>query len=175
MIGDFAGFGTVWYYSDGIANVLSLGLVSDTGAFTRIRCNSGVVKVYTIGDFAGFGAVWYYSDGISNVLSLGLVSDTMRITMDTATDNALFVHRNDGTLRRFGKSNNHGLYYSRVNCKDGCMFTVVTVKEKESQYSDLDVRRAKKARELQGTIGHPSSTSLITTSFRVVRSTTVTP
>jgi len=35
------------------------------------------------------------------------------------------------------------------------MFTVVTVKEKESQYSDLDVRRAKKARELQGIIGHP--------------------
>jgi len=27
---------------------------------------------------------------------------------------------------------------------------------KKSQYSDLDVRRAKKARELQGTIGHPS-------------------
>ena len=35
------------------------------------------------------------------------------------------------------------------------MFTAITVKEKESQYSDLDVRRAKKARELQGTIGHP--------------------
>ena len=51
-----------------------------------------------------------------------------------------------------GKSN-HGLYYSRVNCEDGCMFTVVTVLE--SQYSDLDLRRAKKARELQGTIGHP--------------------
>jgi len=33
------------------------------------------------------------------------------------------------------------------------MFTVVTVLE--SQYSDLDLRRAKKARELQGTIGHP--------------------
>jgi len=35
------------------------------------------------------------------------------------------------------------------------MLTVVTVKEKESQYSDLDVRRAKKARELQGTISYP--------------------
>jgi len=78
------------------------------GAFTRVRCNSGVVKVNMIGDFAGFGTVWYYSDGIANVLSLGLVSDTMRITMDTAIDNVLFVHRNDGTLRRFGKSK-HGL------------------------------------------------------------------
>jgi len=61
-----------------------------------------------IGDFAGFGTVWYYSDGIASVLSLGLVSNTMRITMDTAIGNALFVHRNDGTLRKFGKSN-HGL------------------------------------------------------------------
>ena len=79
----------------------------------------------------------------------------MRITMDTAIDNALYVHKDDGTLRRFGKSK-HGLYYSRVNSQDGCMFTVITVREKESQYSDLDVRRAKKARELQGTIGHLS-------------------
>ena len=99
-----------------------------------------------IGQFLDFGTVWYYSDGIANVLSLGLVSSTMRVTMDTAIDNALYVHKDDGTLRRFGKSK-HGLYYSRVNSQDGCMLTIITVKEKESQYSDLDVRRAKKARE----------------------------
>ena len=124
------------------------------GTFTRVRCNSGVVKIDMIGQFLDFGTVWYYSDGIANVLSLALVSSTMRVTMDTAIDNALYVHKNDGTLRRFGKSK-HGLYYSRVNSQDGCMLTVITVKEKESQYSDLDVRRAKKARELQGIIGHP--------------------
>jgi len=54
----------------------------------------------------------------------------MRITRDTAIDNTLYVHKNDGTPRRLGKSKK--LYYSRVNSQEGFMFTVITVKEKES-------------------------------------------
>ncbi len=51
-------------------NLLTHIRPAPNGAFTRIRCNSGVVKIDMIGQLLDFGIVWYYSDGIANVLSL---------------------------------------------------------------------------------------------------------
>jgi len=152
--------------------------LAPNGAFTRVRCNSGVVKVYMIDDFAAFGTVWYYSDGIANVLSLGLVSDTMRITMDTAIDNALYVHRNDGTLRRVCKSR-HGLYYSKVNSEDGVCSLWSLSKKKNLNIPILTYEEPRKPESFKALLAtlhfRSSSILLITTSFRAARSTTVTP
>ena len=67
----------------------------------RIHCNSGVTKTDQVGDLEGYGQVWYNPQGIANIISLGEASKRHRITMDTNTDNAIYLHRTDGTMRRF--------------------------------------------------------------------------
>ena len=129
---------------------------------THITVNStgGTSTTCYEGTLPGFGTVWYYPDGMANVLSLGLISKSLRVTMDTNIDNALMVHKQDGTTRRFSLSST-GLYRSDLNDQSGSVFTITTVKDEQMKHSALDVRRAKAARKLQTTIGHPSNKELI--------------
>ena len=66
-----------------------------------MHCNSGIIQTDLIGDMEGYGEVWYNPKGIANIISLGEVSTRHRITMDSTLDNAIFIHKPDGTMRRF--------------------------------------------------------------------------
>eukprot|EP00536_Pseudo-nitzschia_multiseries_P013228 jgi/Psemu1/34482/gm1.34482_g len=125
------------------------------GRKVRIHCNAGVVVVDMIGDLPGFGTVWYQEGGMANILSLSSVSDQYRITLDTAITQSFFVHKPDGTTRRFDQSSN-GLYYCDLRETDGTILAITSVEGQKKLYSDLDVRRATKARKLQDSMGFPS-------------------
>lgn len=49
-VGDLSGFGTVWYHSKGIANVLSLGKVKDIYRVTYNSKHENTFEVVTLGD-----------------------------------------------------------------------------------------------------------------------------
>eukprot|EP00536_Pseudo-nitzschia_multiseries_P014537 jgi/Psemu1/39067/gm1.39067_g len=107
------------------------------GRKVRIHCNAGVVVVDMIGELSGFGTVWYQEGGMANILSLSSVSDQYRITLDTAITQSFFVHKPDGTTH-------------------GTILAITSVEGQKKLYSDLDVRRATKARKLQDSMGFPS-------------------
>ena len=125
-----------------------------------VNTSGGPVTTCLQGDLPGIGPVWYQPDGIANVLSLALVSMHLRVTMDTAVDNSLIVHKTDGTIRRFGLSDT-GLYRSDLADTTGSLLTITTVNNHKMKYSALDVRRADAARKLQATIGHPTTKQFI--------------
>ena len=133
---------------------------ASAGENITVNTSAGSLTTCMQGDLHGFGTVWYEPKGIANVLSLGLITLQLRTTMDTSIDNAINVHKQDGTIRRFGLSNT-GLYYTDVRDQSGSLLTITTVKNQKAKYSALDVRRATAARKLQGTIGHPSINEFI--------------
>ena len=69
--------------------------------------------------------------------------------MDTSIDNAIYVHKSDGTIRKF-ECTKSGIYCCNLRENKN----VVTVEGQEQQYSGLDIDRAKKARKLQEAIGY---------------------
>ena len=125
-----------------------------------IHCNAGNVLIDTVGELRGFGTVWYHPDGIANCLSLALVSDRYRVTLDTSVSQSFFVHKDDGSTRRFDRID-CDLYACDVTTTNGALLAIVTVDGQKKKYSDLDVRRATKARKLQDTIGFPSIASYL--------------
>ena len=129
------------------------------GRTIRVHCNSGSVTLGVVADMAGYGTVWFYEDGIANCLSLARVSDTHRITLDTAVDQAFFLHREDGSTRRFGRTHCN-LYASDVRTEKAYML-ITTVEGKKINYSDRDVRRAKAARALQNIMMYHSTKELL--------------
>lgn len=130
------------------------------GDTVNVQCNAGRIKVDMIGDLRGFGWVWYYPQGIANILSMSLVSNDYRITMDTDVCNSLFVHKPDGTTREFHRSDCN-LYICNLLPNKTAMPTIKTVEKQKQFYSNLDIRRADKARKLQETLGFPSTKSFL--------------
>ena len=64
-----------------------------------IHCNSGTTKCNQVGTLDGFGTVWYNPSGIANIISLSEASSKHRITMDSSVDNAIYIHKENGTMR----------------------------------------------------------------------------
>jgi hypothetical protein len=126
------------------------------GRQLTIHCNAGQAVVTHIADLRGFGTVWFHPTGIANCLSLGKVSDEYRVTIDTAVTQAFFVHKTDGSTRRFDRMNCN-LYACDVTRTDGALLAIITVDGQKKRYSDLDVRRATAAKKMQDTIGYPSN------------------
>ena len=124
----------------------------NTLAGTAVTCQQG--------DLPGVRTVWYHPEGIANVLSMGIVSMDLRITMDTSVDNAIIVHKTDGTIRRFGLTTT-GLYLSNLGDYSGSLLTITTIEDQKMKYSALDVQRADAAQRLQLAIGHPSTAEFI--------------
>ena len=126
----------------------------------RINCNAGSTVTDLIGDLVGFGEVWFIPNGIANVISLGKVSDFCRVTMDTDIDNAMYIHRRDGGVRRFGRSSDN-LYYCDLRDQSGSILTIATVKGNREKYSALDVRRADRVMKFQEVTCFPTFKEMI--------------
>ena len=127
----------------------------------RMHCNSGTIQTDLIGDLDGYGTVWFNPQGIANIISLGEASARHRITMDNTLDNAIFIHKSDGTARRFGCMKS-GIYCCDLKSSNSFVFNgIVSVESQEQQYSALDVNRAKAARKLQETMGFISERDLL--------------
>ena len=80
--------------------------------------------------------------------------------MDSSVNNALYVRRADGSMRRF-KCTKSGIYSCILREKKKYIFHITTVEGQEQQCSALDVSSAKKARKLQETVGFISERDII--------------
>ena len=58
----------------------------------------GLMVTRQIGDLKGFGVVWYHTKGIVNIIVLCEIVKKHQITMDTSVNNAIYVHKDDGTI-----------------------------------------------------------------------------
>ena len=125
------------------------------GRQITIHYNAGRVVIKQIATFRGFGTVWFHPNGIANCLSLAKVSDSYRITLDTEMSQAFYVHKDDGSTRRFDRMD-CDLHACDVTKTDGTLLAITTVEGQKKQYSDLDVKQATRARKLQNTLGFPS-------------------
>ena len=63
--------------------------------------NGGSQHTNLIADFPNLGCVWFNPASIANILSLAHVQQVCRVTLDTALEPALVVHRLDGSLMKF--------------------------------------------------------------------------
>ena len=64
--------------------------------------------------------------------------------MDSSVNNALYVHKDDGTIQRFVCTKS-GVYCCNLRDKNKYVYNITTIEQQQEQYSALDVERAKKA------------------------------
>jgi hypothetical protein len=141
-------------------------LLTNMRAASKVLCvhaNGGVQLNRDIGTVKNFGDVWFNPDSLANTLSMSAVSRACRITMDSSIENALHVHRKNGTIMTFkehksgshcydaaSKSNDHG-----SKQVEACLF-LNTVADNKAQHTRREIEGAEKARKLQRFIGDPS-------------------
>jgi hypothetical protein len=141
-----------------------------------VLTNGGTQVSTMLGDIPNFGSVWFNPASIANILSLAAVRKVCRVTMDTAVEAAMFVHKLNGDLMKFEEFHS-GLYYhdtaasvqhtatttttSPPNTSEtvNAYALVTTVAANKAMFTRREIEGADKARELYRMIGRPSEKS----------------
>jgi len=127
----------------------------------NIKCNAGMTTTKMVGDLPGYGTVWYYPNGIANILSLARVEERgYQVVYDSKDGHAFRVHKADGSVRTFNKSE-RGLFYMDTDGNAEGITLINTVANNRSNYTNRDYSRAVLARQIQKTIGRPSTRAFI--------------
>ena len=131
----------------------------------KIQRNAGTRVTSLIGDLPGYGPVWFNPRAIANVLSLKLVKEKYQIEYNSNGDEGFVVTKPTGERFRFIESTS-GLHYLDTSSHDGnkienTTLVVNTVKENRSNYMNNDYLWALRARELQITMGRPSTSTFL--------------
>ena len=133
----------------------------------RVFTNGGTQISTIIGDTQAFETVWYNPESLANILSMAAVRKLCRITMDTAKEADIDVHRLDGSIMKF-KEFESGLYYFDMKVSDNnsnkavsvCTpphFTFLeTVAQNLTQFTPREIEGADKARALYRRLGYPA-------------------
>jgi len=144
----------------------TISVFNNPTMLTNIRASDHTLRAFTnggyqdsnfVGDFPNLGPVWYNSESIANILSLSHVRKVCRITMDTSIENALCVHRLDGSIMRFVEQPS-GLYVYDVdgnNVSVNAYTFVSSVAQNKDLFTRRQVAAADTARELYRKIGRP--------------------
>ena len=143
----------------------------------RAITNGGFQDSNMIGEFPNLGDVWYNRESIANILSLAEVRKVCRVTMDTTTEPAMFVHRLDGSLMKFVEHPS-GLYvFSNNNSASTTAYTMVsTVAEHKRMFSRRQLEDADRARDLYRKLGRPSEAEFQSIlQLNLIRNCPVTP
>ena len=131
----------------------------------RIQCNAGTLVTSLVGDLPGYGPVWFDPRAIANVLSLKLVKEKYRIQYNSNGDDRFVVTKPTGEIFRFTESASGLHYLDASECEEtkieNTTLVVNTVKENRKNYTNNDYLRALRARELQITMGRPSTTMFL--------------
>jgi hypothetical protein len=129
----------------------------------RVYTNGGIQINSEIGTVRNFGDVWFNPASLANILSMSAVSKVCRITMDTSVENALHVHRANGTIMTFKEFKSGLYYYDAAAVQDNHSSQQVdaylflnTVASKKAQYTRREIEGAENARKLHRLIGDPS-------------------
>ena len=139
--------------------------IRPSGRVLRAITNGGFQESKLIGDFPNLGEVWFNPDSIANILSLSHVRSVCRVTMDTADEPCLVVHRVDGSRMKF-REHPCGLYVfsppsSEHNTPTDACTMLNTVKEQKKLLTPRDVSKAAEARRLYRMLGRPSEAEFL--------------
>jgi hypothetical protein len=99
--------------------------------------------------------IFFHPTGVANLLSLARVSKDYRVVLDIAIENAFYVYAEDGSYIKF-KLNANNLYCLHVDGGSSPHIFLTTVEGQSKSYSDIDVRRATLARDIQNRLMLPS-------------------
>ena len=105
-----------------------------------------------------FGEVWFNPKAITNILSLHDVTKKYRVSYDSDGEPAFLVHV-PGEPVRFQQSP-AGLFYFKPSYSTANVSHVTTVEELKQLYTDRQVKRATRARDLLHALGNPSLSDL---------------
>jgi hypothetical protein len=143
-----------------------------TDTIIHIHCHSGTSSTRLQATLSGYGTVWFDPKGIANILSLSNVKDKYRVTFDSSTDDTFYVHKSDGSTRKFVVLQSGGGLNFLDTAKDqkslqqiefiktGAIM-VNTVEQNKTRYSGHDIKRAEHARKTQDLIGRPSTSKYL--------------
>ena len=95
-----------------IANEKLLVGITTAKVPIRMSTNEGEKTIAKEAQLLGAGTVYHDVSCIANPLSLGELSDRYRITMDTAVDNAFYIHMDNGRMVKFSRGKNN-LYLNK--------------------------------------------------------------
>jgi hypothetical protein len=84
----------------------------------HIHCHSGTSSTRLQATLPGNGTVWFNPKGIANILSLSNVKKKNRVTFDSSTDDTFYVHKSDGSTRKFVALQSGGGLYFLDTAKD---------------------------------------------------------
>ena len=145
---------------DIFCNRALLTKVWTSDGYMTISGNGGELRTNLQGWLPGYGMVWYHKSAITNLLCFKNVLDKgLRITHKVDPVSTFTVQKTDGTMAEF-RMQECGLhcYDPRSAAKQ---FTMVeTVQSNEAGYTKKQILGAKKAREFQSIVGHPSTADL---------------
>ena len=127
----------------------------------------GFQETNEVGDCGNLKEVWYNPESIANILALCQVRKVCRVTMDTASEPAMHVHKPNGEIITF-REHESGLYVHDTNEANSISGNVVgysylqTVAENKKGFTRRQVEQADAARSLHRHLGRPGTERLIT-------------
>jgi hypothetical protein len=132
--------------------------IKETSTAITIHCGGATVLNNQVGEIylpLPTKDYFFHPTGVANLLSLARVSKEHRVVLDTAIENAFYVYADDGSYIKF-ELNKNNLYCLHVDDGSSPHIFLTTVDGKSKSYSDLDVRRATLARDIQNRLVLPS-------------------
>jgi hypothetical protein len=137
--------------------------IKETSTAITIHCGGATVLNNQVGEICDelrnlplpTKDYFFHPTGVANLLSLARVSKEHRVVLDTAIENAFYVYADDGSYIKF-ELNKNNLYCLHVDDGSSPHTFLTTVDGKSKSYSDLDVRRATLARDIQNRLVLPS-------------------
>jgi hypothetical protein len=132
-----------------------------------IHCGGAIVSNNQVGELCNelrnlplpIKDYFFHPDGVANLLSLARVSKEHRVFFDSAIDDAFYVFSDDNGYIKF-ELNSNNLYCLHVDDGTSPSMLLTTVDDKCKTYSDIDVRRATLARDIQNRLMLPSDIDL---------------
>jgi hypothetical protein len=151
----------------------------------RVHTNGGTQLSNLMGHVKNFGDVWFNPHSLANILSMAEVRRVCRITMDSAIEPAMTVHRADGSLMKFQEYKTGLYYYDTLAAPEHPNSTsfdvndylfLHTVAGNQRAFTRREIQGANRARDLYKKIGRPSEqefTDILTNNL--IRNCPVTP
>ena len=120
--------------------------------------NGGTLTINMKAHVLNHGDIWFDASASTNILSLKNVREKSCVTHDSRNGDGAFVARKPSRSDAHFVVRANGLRHRGTsNCQ---LAMVLTVKEESEGFSKRQIVEAKKARVLQGVVGHPSTSDL---------------
>ena len=142
-------------------NQSTVDIISNKNLIKNIRKSKTPITIHShagsrvltqIADLPSYGVVWFDPDGPVNLLSFHNAKNNYQVEYQ---GDKFTLQDKSGKVKYTFKPSTQGLYYMDTEKNEHSFLT--TVKDNEAKYSQSDVDRAKGARQLQISIGCPST------------------